>query len=86
MANNKQQKKRNTQNQKKRLMNASFRSSLKTAIKKVETAIKSGEKDKATEALNNAYKKLDISVSKGIHHKNYADRQKARLSRKINNL
>ncbi|MGM0495841.1 MAG: 30S ribosomal protein S20, partial [Bacillota bacterium] len=73
MANNKQQKKRNTQNQKKRLMNASFRSSLKTAIKKVETAIKSGEKDKATEALNNAYKKLDISVSKGIHHKNYAD-------------
>ncbi|MFO7969457.1 MAG: 30S ribosomal protein S20 [Candidatus Izemoplasmatales bacterium] len=86
MANNKQQKKRNTQNQKKRLMNASFRSSLKTAIKKVETAINSGEKDKATEALNNAYKKLDISVSKGIHHKNYADRQKARLSRKINNL
>ncbi|MFW5794605.1 MAG: 30S ribosomal protein S20 [Bacillota bacterium] len=86
MANNKQQKKRNIQNQKKRLANASFKSSLKTAIKNVETAVKDNQKEKAIIELNKTYEKLDKSVSKGIHHKNYADRQKSRLSRKINNL
>ncbi len=86
MANNKQQKKRNIQNQKRRLANASFKSSLKTAIKKVELTVKNGEKDKAIDALNYAFKKIDKSVSKGIHHKNYANRQKARLSTKVNAL
>jgi small subunit ribosomal protein S20 len=84
MANNKQQMKRNTQNEKRRLANASFKSSLKTAIKNVETLVLSGEKDKAIEALSFAYKKLDKSVAKGIHHKNYANRQKSRLSDKVN--
>jgi small subunit ribosomal protein S20 len=84
MANNRQQIKRNTQNEKRRLANASFKSSLKTAIKNVETAAKNGEKDKAIETLNLAYKKLDKSVAKGIHHKNYASRQKSRLSNKVN--
>lgn len=86
MANNKQQKKRNIQNQKRHLANVSFKSSLKTAIKKVEAAVKNNEKEKATDALNYAFKKLDKSVSKGIHHKNYASRQKARLSKKVNTL
>jgi small subunit ribosomal protein S20 len=86
MANNKQQIKRNTQNEKRRLANNAFRSSLKTAIKNVEVAVASNQKDKATEALSIAYKKIDKSVSKGIHHKNYANRQKARLSNKVNKL
>lgn len=86
MANNKQQIKRNIQNQKRRLANVSFKSSLKTAIKKVETFVANGEKEKAAEALNYAFKKIDKSVSKGIHHKNYANRQKARLSKKVNAL
>ena len=59
MANNKQQKKRNIQNQKRHLANVSFKSSLKTAIKKVEKAVTNNEKDKATDALNYAFKKLD---------------------------
>lgn len=86
MANNKQQMKRNVQNEKQRLANASFKSSLKTAMKSVETQVKNGDKDKAVEALNFAYKKLDKSVSKGIHHKNYANRQKSRLSNIVNTL
>lgn len=86
MANNKQQQKRNIQNQKRRLANVSFRSSLKTAIKKVEVSIKNGEKEAAIANLNYAFKKLDKSVSKGIHHKNYANRQKARLSKKVNTI
>ncbi len=86
MANNKQQIKRNTQNEKRRLANNSFRSSLKTAIKNVEVAVANNEKEKAVEALSVAYKKIDKSVAKGIHHKNYANRQKARLSNKVNKL
>ena len=86
MANNNQQIKRNKQNEKRRLANASFKSSLKTAIKNVELTVANNEKEKAIEALSLAYKKLDKAVSKGIHHKNYASRQKARLSHKVNNL
>lgn len=86
MANNKQQIKRNVQNEKRRLANASFKSSLKTALKNVETEIKNNDKEKAIEALSYAYKKLDKSVAKGIHHKNYANRQKSRLSDKVNAL
>ncbi|MFA7076160.1 MAG: 30S ribosomal protein S20 [Candidatus Izemoplasmatales bacterium] len=84
MANNKQQMKRNVQNEKRRSANASFKSSLKTAMKNVETEVKNNEKEKAIEALNFAYKKLDKSVAKGIHHKNYANRQKSRLTNKVN--
>ena len=84
MANNKQQIKRNVQNEKKRLANASFKSSLKTAIKNVEVLAKNSDKEKAVEALTLAYRKLDKSVAKGIHHKNYANRQKSRLSDKVN--
>lgn len=86
MANNRQQMKRNRQNEKRRLANTSFKSSLKTAIKNVELSVANNDKDKAVEALNLAFKKLDKSVSKGIHHKNYANRQKARLSHKVNSL
>ncbi len=86
MANNKQQMKRNKQNEKRRLANASFKSSLKTAIKNVELSVTNNEKEQAIEALSLVYKKLDKAVSKGIHHKNYANRQKARLSHKVNSL
>ena len=86
MANNKQQMKRNKQNEKRRQANSSFKSSLKTAIKNVEVSVADNEKDKAVESLNFAFMKLDKSVSKGIHHKNYANRQKARLSKKVNSL
>ena len=40
----------------------------------------------AKEAYNTANKKLDKAVAKGICHKNFAARQKSRLSKKINGL
>jgi len=86
MANIKSQMKRNITNEKKRLANASFKSSLKTAIKNVEVAVQAGNKETATEALNTAFMKLDKSVSKGIHHNNYASRQKSRLAKKVQSL
>lgn len=86
MANIKQQMKRDITNDKKRLLNASFNSSLKTAVKAFQTAVLAGDKVKAQEAYNFACKKLDKAVSKGIHHKNYASRQKSRLASALNQM
>lgn len=84
MANIKQQKKRDITNNKKRLLNNSFASSLKTAVKAFEAAVVAGDKVKAQEAFNFACKKIDKAVTKGLHHKNYAARQKSRLAKALN--
>jgi small subunit ribosomal protein S20 len=86
MANIKGQMKRNLQNEKRRLANASFRSSLKTAIKAVETAVEEGNKEAAASNLTVAYKKLDKALTKGIHNKNFVARNKSRLSKLVNGL
>jgi len=84
MAKIKSQIKRNLTNEKKRVANASFKSSLKTALKDVELAIVNKDKTAAIAALTTAYEKLDKSITKGVHHKNYVARQKSRLSLKVN--
>lgn len=84
MANIKKQKKRDITNNKKRLLNNSFASSLKTAVKAFEAAVVAGDKAKAQEAFNFACKKIDKAVTKGLHHKNYAARQKSRLAKALN--
>jgi len=86
MAQIKSQMKRNLTNEKRKLANSSFKTSLKTALKTVESAIAKNDKAAAVSALSLAYKKLDKSVSKNIHHKNYASREKARLAGKVNAL
>ena len=86
MANIKSQLKRNKTNEKARLANASFKSSMKTAIKAVKAAVASGNKEAALNALNVAFSKIDKSVSRGIQHRNTAARQKAQLSALVNTL
>ncbi len=86
MANIKQQQKRDITNKKKNLLNASFKSSLKTAIKAFEQAAKAGNKEAALEAFKLASKKIDKAVAKGILHKNNAAHQKSRLSKMLNTL
>lgn len=86
MANIKQQKKRDITNNKRRLLNASFNSSLKTAVKAFEAAVAAGNKAEAQAAYSFACKKLDKAVVKGIHHKNYVARQKSRLALALNKL
>jgi len=86
MANIKQQKKRNLTNEKKRLANASFKSSVKTSIKKVHIAVEKKDKEKATIALSEAFAKLDKALSKGLYHKNTIARHKSSLSLLINTL
>lgn len=83
MANIASAKKRARQSEKKRLHNASFRSLLRTQIKKVVTAINSGDKEAASNAYNVAVPVIDKMVNKGLIHKNKAARHKSRLNNQI---
>ena len=86
MANIKSQVKRIKTNEKARLANASFKSSMKTAIKAVEKAVAANNKEEAINLLPVAFKKIDKSVSRGIQHKNTAARQKSRIAKLVNAL
>ncbi|MBD0379064.1 30S ribosomal protein S20 [Paenibacillus sedimenti] len=71
--------------EKRRLRNASQKSALRTAVKAFETAA-SNNAETAKDALINASKKLDKAASKGLIHKNAANRKKSRLAKKLNAL
>ncbi len=80
------QKKRVKTNNKRNLAANVQKSALKTAIKKVLSAVEANDKEAAIVALNEANSKLDKATVKGLHHKNYANRQKARLAKAVNSI
>jgi small subunit ribosomal protein S20 len=86
VANIKSQKKRILTNEKARLRNNAVKSELKTAIRAVNTAVESSDKDAATAALVSAGRKLDKAVSKGVLHQNNAANRKSAISKKVNAL
>ncbi len=86
MANTPQARKRVRQNIKRRQRNTSARSMFRTYIKKVISAIESGEKHAAQEAYNAAIPIIDKMVTKNIIHKNKAARHKSRLHKRIKEI
>ncbi|MEQ8409080.1 MAG: 30S ribosomal protein S20 [Gammaproteobacteria bacterium] len=86
MANFPQSRKRARQGEKRRRHNASFRSMVRTYIKKVDTAVAGGDYSAATEAYNQAVPVIDRMANKGILHKNKAARHKSRLNTAIRAL
>ena len=86
MANTVQAKKRARQAEKHRQHNASFRSMVRTAIKRVVAAIETGDKDQAEAAYTAAVPVIDRMADKGIIHKNKAARHKSRLNAQIKDL
>lgn len=86
MANTPQARKRARQAEKRRAHNASFRSMVRTYIKKVISAINSKDYDKATAAYQKAVPVIDRMADKGIIHKNKAARHKSRLNSAIKAL
>ena len=68
----------------KTLKNNMIKSEYKTAVKKFEAAVAEGNKEKATEALKLATKKIDGACSKGIIKQNTASRKKSNLAKKLN--
>jgi small subunit ribosomal protein S20 len=83
MATHKSAIKRHRQSLKRRAMNRSRKSELKTWIKKVRTA---QDKETAKAAYNKVVSLLDKLATKGIIHKNKASNQKSRLALFINKL
>ena len=86
MANIKSAKKRILVNQTKAARNKSIRSSVKTAIKKVEAAVANNDLEAAQAALKNATSVIDKAQSKGVYHKNNASRKVARISKAVNSI
>jgi len=80
LANSLQARKRARQGEIRRRHNASFRSMVRTYIKKVDTAIEGGDHAAAAEAYNAAVPIIDRMADKGIIHKNKAARHKSRLN------
>ena len=86
MANIKSQIKRNKQNEKRRLRNKSVKSSLKTAIRKFNEAVQSGDTETAQTLLRTASRKLDQAASKGVIHKNQAANRKSAIAKRHGSL
>ncbi len=82
MANIASAKKRARQAPKRRQHNASYRSMLRTYLKKVVTAIEAKDKEAAANAYKDAVPVIDRMANKGLIHKNKAARHK----RQLNNL
>ena len=83
MANTRQAKKRARQAQVHRLHNASQRSAMRSAIKKVLAATDEGNAEAAKAAYAEAVPVIDRAVTHGIIHKNKAARHKSRLNAKV---
>ncbi len=84
MPNIKSAKKRMRSNAKKTDVNTLVVSSMRTAIKKFEKAVKAGSKDEASNYLNIAIQRIDKAMSSGLIHKNKAARLKSRLTKSKN--
>ncbi|WP_062104626.1 30S ribosomal protein S20 [Bacillus niameyensis] len=69
-------------NESKNAQNTAVKSAMRTAVKKFEVAVDANAED-TKELYKNAVKHLDKAATKGLIHKNTANRQKARLSKKL---
>ena len=83
MANIKSAKKRVLLSEANYQRNKSYRSALKTALKKADAAIEAKSAD-AVETVKVAVKKLDQAQAKGIMHKNAVARKKSQLANRLN--
>jgi small subunit ribosomal protein S20 len=62
------------------------KSRLRTELRKLRTALSSGNREQAETALNSTISVLDKSVQKGVLHKNTASRYKSRLTVRVHGV
>jgi small subunit ribosomal protein S20 len=86
MATHKSAEKRFRQTEKRTVINRSRMSRVRTFVKKVETAIETGDKQAAQSAFQVAQPELHRAITKGVLHKNTVSRKLSRLSARINAL
>jgi small subunit ribosomal protein S20 len=86
MANTASARKRIRQTERRTARNQARKSRMRTFVKKVETAIASGDKAKAAEALRAAQPEMQRAAGKGVIHSNTVARKISRLSARIKAL
>ncbi|MDX1711074.1 MAG: 30S ribosomal protein S20 [Rhodovibrionaceae bacterium] len=86
MAHHKSAKKRIRRNARREDVNRARVSRIRSFVKKVETAISSGDQGAANAALREAQPEIHRGVTKGVLHKNTAARKISRLNRRIKAL
>jgi small subunit ribosomal protein S20 len=86
MAHHKSAKKRIRQTERRTAINRARMSRVRTFIKKVETAIASGDRSAAEAALREAQPEIHRGVTRGVLHRNAAARKLSRLSARIRKL
>lgn len=75
--------KRMIQNVKKRQQNREFKSQVRTAMRRFEDTLTSGNKDQVQEKINVIFSLMDKGVKKGVFKLNKASRTKSRLTAKM---
>ncbi len=86
MAQHKSAKTRIRRNARRTEINQARVSRLRTFLRRVETAIGSGDKTEAQSAFKDAQPEIHRSVTKGVLHRNTAARKLSRLSARIKAL
>ena len=86
MANTPQSKKRIRRNSVRQTINHSRISRIRTFIKAVESAISTGKKADAADALRKVQPEMMRGVARGVLHKNTASRKISRLSKRVASL
>jgi small subunit ribosomal protein S20 len=86
MPHHKSAEKRLRQSEKRTAVNRSRMSRVRTFVKKVETAIATGDKVVAQAAFQEAQPELHRATTKGVMHRNTVARKLSRLAIQINGL
>lgn len=83
MANTSSAKKATRKIERRTEVNRARRSRMRTFVKKLEDALKSGDKAAATEAFKGAQPEIMRAAQKGVIHKNTASRKVSRLAKAV---
>ena len=86
MPHHKSAEKRLRQTEKRTIINRARLSRVRTFVKRVETAIETGDKAVAQSAFQLAQPELHRATTKGVMHKNTVARKLSRLAARINAL
>ena len=72
------------QSERRRLINRSSRTKLRTSIKNLRSALKGNDAKQVGALLPQTVSEIDKAVQKGVLHRNAAARQKSRLTVRAN--
>jgi len=86
VANHASAKKRIRQTEKRTQRNRHIRSTVRSYVKLVRTAITNGDGAAAKTALKEAVRRIDMAVAKGIYHRRTGSRYISRLTSQVGKL